>query len=156
MLRPAVALLVLLLIVIALVNLSGRDSESLYPAEGTLRVNGKPAHGAVVVFHPQNSGKLSATQPVGYVGPDGRYRLTSTNRVGAPPGDYVVTVSWFVPAQAKTTKKSLGFVDPEKGGTVEKLGFRYSNRQKSTITRTLVRGNNEVEPIELTDTKLSP
>lgn len=156
MLRPAAALLVLLAILALLVNLPAREPEGLLPVAGSLFVNGKPAAGAVVVLHPVGDDRLSATQPAGHVGPDGRFQLSSTNRMGAPPGEYVVTVSWFAPAAMKKGGKSSAFADPEKVQSVEKLGYRYTDRKKSGITRTIVRGTTELEPIHLTDPLVSP
>jgi hypothetical protein len=54
----------------------------------------------VVQFHPLDKPDKDTPVPVGQVGPDGRFRLTTyVHEDGAPPGSYAVTVFWAVPAK---------------------------------------------------------
>src|SRR5687767_10889460 len=69
----------------------------VYPVQGSLFVKGKPAKGAVVMFHPLplETGRPTALRSRGTVGDDGSFRLTTYNTDdGAPAGEYVVTVYW--------------------------------------------------------------
>jgi hypothetical protein len=59
------------------------------PVDGSVKVNGKPATGAIVTFHPVNA-KADATRPTGHVADDGTFHIAA-----AEPGEYRVTVSWF-------------------------------------------------------------
>jgi hypothetical protein len=59
-------------------------------------VDGKPAVGATVVFHPEGQ-PAAAAKPVGTVDANGEFRLTTAAaNDGAAPGDYKVTVAWYV------------------------------------------------------------
>jgi hypothetical protein len=65
----------------------GEDRKPVYPVQGQLVVDGKPARGAYVLFHPVNDADPQATRPHGQVSQDGTF-LLSTYRVndGAPSG----------------------------------------------------------------------
>jgi hypothetical protein len=72
----------------------------VYPVTGQVLFEGRPAAGAVVQFHPLDQSDKDAPVPVGQVGPDGRFRLTTyVHDDGAPHGRYAVTVFWAVPAK---------------------------------------------------------
>jgi hypothetical protein len=74
----------------------GKDRQPVYPVEGQLLVDGKPAARAVVTFHPVDDATAGAVRPVGHVDDSGRFTLTSYKEGdGAPPGDYAVTVTWY-------------------------------------------------------------
>lgn len=77
-----------------------RTTSDLVPVEGRVLVNGKPAGGAVVTFHPVG-GQGNAPRPSGHVNADGTFRLTTTQaNDGAQPGEYQVTVAWYVASAA--------------------------------------------------------
>jgi hypothetical protein len=79
---------------------------ALSPVRGRVFYEGQPAKGAVVFFHPRGEGGSCETgpgvvRPMGKVGPDGWFELTTDSRgKGAPPGRYVVTVVWEGPSPA--------------------------------------------------------
>jgi hypothetical protein len=65
------------------------------PVEGTITVNGQPLPAGTVVFHPDASkGNTSLREPRATIrsAKPGRYRLTTDDKPGAPPGCYKVTV----------------------------------------------------------------
>src|SRR5438309_11518461 len=67
----------------------------VHPVTGKVLVNGRPAEKAMVVFHPLGTADPRALKPLGTVGADGTYRLTSyLTGDGAPEGEYAVTVVW--------------------------------------------------------------
>ena len=77
---------------------SGR--KTVYPVTGKVLFEGRPAAGAVVQFHPQDKADKNALAPLGEVGADGTFRLTTyAHEDGAPAGRYAVTVSWGVPSK---------------------------------------------------------
>jgi hypothetical protein len=85
-------------IIVAITFIAGcADSRPtpLYPVAGKVLVNGLPAAGAMVAFHPLNEIHGSGCLPVGTTDDDGTYRLTTyATGDGAPAGEYAVTVIW--------------------------------------------------------------
>jgi hypothetical protein len=59
------------------------------PVDGHVQVNGKPAAGAIVTFHPVNAA-ADAPHPSGQVAEDGSLKIPA-----AEPGEYRVTVAWY-------------------------------------------------------------
>lgn len=75
----------------------GSDGSTTTPVKGRVMVDGRPAANAIVTLHPAD-GQPTAMKPVGVVGPDGGFDLTTgITGDGAPPGEYRVTVSWLRP-----------------------------------------------------------
>src|SRR5205823_7271227 len=69
---------------------------SLYSVRGEVFFNGKPAEGALVVFHPVEDKDGKATRPRGTVEGDGSFTLSSHAKGdGAPAGEYIVTINWL-------------------------------------------------------------
>src|SRR5690606_19402348 len=67
----------------------------LIPVQGSLLVNGKPAAGAMVVFHPAGGASIDerGSRPKATVLPDGSFEVTTYQAGdGAPAGDYDVAV----------------------------------------------------------------
>ena len=63
------------------------------PVQGTVAFDGKPAVGALVVFHPIHDPVPNALDPRAVVEADGTFALsTHYARDGAPPGRYAVTI----------------------------------------------------------------
>src|SRR5262249_26577163 len=89
--------------VIAFCCSSCQDGKRLYPVRGHVFVNGKPADGLRIVFHPQDDSDSNALRPSATVLPDGSFTLRSylvKERVlkeGAPAGQYQVTCVWYPP-----------------------------------------------------------
>jgi hypothetical protein len=71
----------------------------VYPVHGrVLDGRGKPAAGALVIFHPSGSDNPGTLNPVGRVDSAGDFRLTTyTEGDGAPAGAYAVTITWPTP-----------------------------------------------------------
>ena len=95
---------------------------ALLPVTGTINVNGKPASGAQVTFHPVDAG--ATVTPSGIVDASGQFQLTTyTAADGAAAGKYQVTISW-----ADVIK---GGSDPEYGR--EKLPGRFQDPDMSGL-----------------------
>ena len=138
------------LLVIALLTAScaGAQGEKVYPVDGKVVFHGQPAAGAIVRFQPELSeqgNRLDAVEPVGIVGEDGSFRLSSFGKHdGAPPGVYVVTITWpdRSPLPAKTGIK------PKKGVHPDRLEGRYS-LNKSPLRAEVKKGENSLPPYEV-------
>jgi hypothetical protein len=91
----------LLVAVLALSGTScGRHGVAVYPVEGKVFYQGKPAVRAVVFFHPHGTAPgPDVLRPQGVVREDGSFRLsTYTPDDGAPEGEYDVTFVWTKPS----------------------------------------------------------
>jgi hypothetical protein len=113
----------------------------LHQVKGQIFVAGKPAEGAIVVFHPvEPSGDR---KPSARVGADGSFSLgTFAPADGAMPGDYIVAVAWlgepneaYRQANVIPSKSSPLFADP----------------QTSPLRVQVKEGSNEIPPILLSN-----
>ena len=110
----------------------------LHPATGTLTINGKPAEGALLVFHPAAGREFDArgTRPRATVEADGTFEVTTyQSGDGAPAGDYRVAILWFA--------------DPDSSSPWDRLGNRYANPDRTDIRVSITEGVNELKPIEI-------
>lgn len=81
------------------------DAPELHPVAGKVTMDGQPLSAAKVVFTPQGGGRAI----IGTTDESGEYQLEySTSGVGAPAGDYVVSIS---------TQRSEE-EDPDSGATI--------------------------------------
>lgn len=62
-----------------------------YAVSGTVRLDGKPLAGATVVFHSESDKEL---RPSAVTDAEGNFKLTTSNKDGAPAGKYRVTISF--------------------------------------------------------------
>lgn len=116
------------------------------PATGVVNVDGAPASGATVIFHPASG--ASAERTTGRTDESGRYTLmTSTPGDGARPGEYVVTVVWLEESNPAAGEPSN---DPEDMEDVQdRLKGRYAAQDPSSPKATVPSGGGELPPIEL-------
>jgi hypothetical protein len=74
---------------------SAREPQPVVPVEGMALVDGKPAAGATLTFHPLFAVGGVAERPTATVGRDGRFLVgTYAAADGAPVGPYVVTLEY--------------------------------------------------------------
>jgi hypothetical protein len=73
-----------------------QNRKPVFPTAGQFLVNGAPAEGAMITFHPQNStGPGRAIPSQARADAEGKFALTTYAREdGAPEGEYIVTVYW--------------------------------------------------------------
>jgi hypothetical protein len=128
-----------LLLALAVCSCSAR----LNTVQGKVLYQGKPAKGALVVFHPKNNDSITAIPATGIAGEDGSFTLSSGKEAGVVAGEYEVTVTW--PEEAKDTGKISMEPPPP---PADRLKGRYANRG-SGPTVTVKSGTNQLEPFDL-------
>ena len=121
----------------------GKAGPSLVPAKGTITVDGKPADGAVLIFHPA-AGKGTIASAAADAA--GAFTITSNGNPGIVTGSYKVTVTWPDPA-----KKPKEF---KLGGSIEDapdlLEGRFVTVDKAATTVEITTATKELPPIALT------
>ncbi|QDS91842.1 hypothetical protein FF011L_05780 [Roseimaritima multifibrata] len=86
------------------------DSHGLLPVTGSITVKGKPAAGAVIMFHSENPEQSTAT---GVADASGTFSLVSDMNPGIAPGKYIVTVRWPDDSKKPTqTEIMMGTAEP--------------------------------------------
>jgi hypothetical protein len=123
--------------VVAVICTSCGNDQRLYPVRGQVLFQNRPAEGATVVFQPVNRDTAGPT-PSGTVGADGSFALsTYPHGDGAPPGEYVVLVTWFPPNARELDEPR------------NQLPNRYASPTDSPLRATVAEGLNELEPFRL-------
>ena len=114
-------------------------SRAVYPVTGKVLFQGRPAVGAVVQFHPQDQSDANPVVPVGQVGADGSFRLTTyAHEDGAPAGRYVITVFWGVPSKGGDDFQRI------------LVPGRYMSPATSGLTAEVPRQATDLPPFQLT------
>jgi hypothetical protein len=110
-----------------------------------VRVDGQPAKGAVVVFHPKADDSLTAQRPSGVVGADGAFTLSTTQPGdGAAAGEYVVTIVW---PEEREPPSTLSMEPPPEAP--DRLQGRYADRARSGLSAVVKPGTNQLPPFEI-------
>ncbi len=108
------------------------------PVTGVVLMDGKPAAGVRVTFHPQFHIGATKFLPQGETGENGRFELsTGLPSNGAPPGKYIVT---FERPEIQSPESS-NYIDTE----IDGFSGKYSDPSQSRWTVTIARG----EPVVL-------
>src|SRR5438105_12429595 len=80
----------------------GQSGETLLPVQGQVKYAGKPLTKGSVVFYPDaGKGNQTKQEPRGTIEADGRYKMVTHPREGAPPGWYKVAVLSTEPSDPK-------------------------------------------------------
>jgi hypothetical protein len=125
----------------------GPTGEKLHPVTGQIRVDGKPAVGALVMFHPDGPVDRKTVIPSGRVDADGRFTLMTQDKSGARPGKYIVTVIWPDPNKKITETQKMMGVSPDDAPDV--LQGKFETRDKSTLRAEVKPGDNNLDPFDL-------
>jgi hypothetical protein len=93
-------------------------------------VDGKPAAGAAVVFHPANP--ANGTHPLAQVDSHGEFQLTTIRSGdGAVPGEYRVTLTWYV---SPPRKKGI---EGEESPVRNLIPDRYARSESTPLSATV-------------------
>jgi hypothetical protein len=135
-----------------LLGCGGPDYETIptFPVRGRVQVNGQPAEGAIVRFHPltPQPGAEFPLTPSGRTEADGQFELTTyEGSDGAPAGEYAITVVWPDPTWR-----------PPGGGPPplppDRLKGAYADPERSRWKATVNEGNNLIDPIDIVGAEL--
>ncbi len=121
----------------------GKNS-SLVPAIGKLTVDGKPAVGASILFHPAGGApaKIGATA----VSADGTFAVSTDGAPGIAAGTYDLSIIWPDPSvQPTEQQKMFGSFDPGP----DLLKGRYATKDKAKLKIEISANSKELAPIEL-------
>lgn len=116
------------------------DGPPIYPVEGKVLVDGKPAEKAEVIFHPLSGDTKGSPPPTAQVEADGTFRpSTRLAHDGAPAGEYGISIVW----------RKITVVEGEEIAGADILKGRFSDPKRSGLTATIKEGDNILEPFEL-------
>jgi hypothetical protein len=120
------------------------DREPVYPVQGRVLYDGKPAAHALVVFHPVGKKGKDVPRPRAQAGPDGTFKLTTYDADdGAPAGEYAVTVEWWL---STATRKSA---EGESAPPLNRLPGRYARAQTSGLRVRIDEAPNQLPAFQL-------
>lgn len=121
---------------------SGITPPATVPVSGVVTLQGQPAAGIRVTFHPQfDIGKVKF-RPLGETDAQGVFVLsTGAAGNGAPPGEYIVT---FKKPRIESDVQNSG-IEME----VDELHGKYSDSKKSPWKVTIKKGNAALETFKL-------
>lgn len=115
----------------------------VHQVSGEVFLDGKPASGAVVHFHPVDNAEGSAAFAT--VKEDGSFELsTYGSEDGAEAGKYRITLVWFDETQGEERETIYG---------PDRFGDRYSNPKTSGLNATVRAGENDTLRFDLKSTE---
>ncbi|MGV3486946.1 MAG: hypothetical protein ACO1RT_21200 [Planctomycetaceae bacterium] len=120
---------------------SGEQRPELHPVQGSLSVNGQPAEGALLSFHPADGRNFDArgSRPWATVEGDGSFTVsTYAHHDGAPGGEYRISVVWLD--------------NPSSSDPVDRLAGRYASPAQSQWRVHIVPGENRLAAYEINGT----
>lgn len=125
--------------------LVGCDSRpTLYPVKGTVSVDGKPASGASLLFHPTSIDNKSVSSAMAKE--DGSFEIVTDSMPGISEGEYIVTLTWPDPAHKPSEQDlMMGLAEPGK----DLLNGAYVMRDKSQIRIQISSTTTQLPAIEL-------
>jgi hypothetical protein len=119
-----------------------KSSAKLYPVRGQVFFKDQPAEGAKVVLLPagDENAQYRGARPSGTVSTDGSFEMrTEPYGIGAPPGEYIVLISWFPPRDENPN------ANPK-----NKVPNKYGDPGKPLFKANVKEGENTLEPFKLT------
>lgn len=125
---------------------AGCSGTGLVPTTGKATLKGKGIKGAVVVFHPKDA-TITSQRPSGVTDENGAFSLTTGPENGAPPGDYVVTITW--PEEPKAAKGKGFSTENTQEEAPDRLERKYADPKTSKLTATVNSGATTVPTFEL-------
>lgn len=122
----------------------GDGKLAVHPIQGIVKVDGKPAGGAMIFLCPVGgSAQLQHERPYATAGQDGKFSLTTfVKDDGAPVGEYKVLVQWIGPPKPGA--------DRDRGeGSPDRLRGKYMNLENTPLTASITKSTTELPPLEL-------
>jgi hypothetical protein len=121
------------------------DQQAVHPVRGHIEYDGKPVPHAFVVLHPVRVAGKEFPKPRAKVAEDGSFVVeTYAAKDGAPVGEYLVTVEWFL----SSAKAGEGESDDLPARNY--LPQRYAKAETSGLRVSVQAGKNEIPKIQLT------
>jgi hypothetical protein len=119
-----------------------------YPVTCTVNVDGKPAHGVMVIFCPiEGPPELLRERPVAVSGADGKFQLTTFGgNDGTPAGKFKVLAQW--PTNKNPNPDPAGG-PAALGNGPDRLHGKYFNLDKTPLTATIEPDTKELPTFEL-------
>lgn len=119
---------------------------SLVQVTGKVLVDGQPADGAIVLFHPESDALGSV--PTAVADASGEFKPVTNTDTGIPVGNYRVTVSWPDPAMRQGAGGAQFGMSDERDPP-DLLKGKYVARDRSQLTVVIDRSTSQLEPFEL-------
>lgn len=137
--------------VVACIGISGCSSDPtglghLSAVSGEVKFKGEPTPGAIVELVPKGEVSTSNDAPRTFavVQADGKFELQTVVpeglKKGAPPGEYLILVSWTKPLDPGDKDSSLG---------PDLLPPKYKDPKSSLLEFDVEAGKNEIPPLNL-------
>lgn len=123
----------------------GKGGPTLVPVTGSVTVDGKPANGATLIFHPTD--KEMKLIPAATTDESGKFKLATSAQEGVPVGSYDVTVTWPDPSVQPTPAQKLqglGELGPDL------LSGKYQKKGASGLKADITSSTKELPPFQLT------
>lgn len=124
----------------------GVGGGSLVPVKGVVKVDGKPAAGAVVTFHQQGAG-MQGRPATAIAGADGAFTLMTGEAAGVQPGKYKVTVTWPDPSKKPSQTEIMMGASIYDGPDL--LNGKYASSQSTTLEVEVKSGMGDLAPFDL-------
>ncbi len=134
----------------------------LYPTTGSVKVDGAPAKGVILVLYPTDA--TNKFRPSGVTDEQGQFTLmTLKPNDGAPPGSYQIAASW--PTDPNETKAGKAQKDTglpaisggeNKGSSQDRLGAAYFDHQKSNLKCDIKAEKNQLPELNLKKSSAKP
>ncbi len=118
----------------ACIAITGCGRGNFGTVDGTVTLDGQPLEGGAIAFYPVASGPIYYAD----VEPDGSYHLKTSSHDNVIPGSYVATVSY------RRGRPSPG-MSLREIEALEKVPFRYCNRETSDLEFDVVAGANQLD-----------
>ena len=113
------------------------DRVPIYPVRGKVVFAAPTPARAMVVFHPVGNSAPNIPRPFATLEKDGSFELsTYVSKDGAPEGEYVVTLTWELPAKGG---------DDDDSGPDLLRNTVYANPAKTPLKATIKPGRNELD-----------
>ena len=129
---------------LALIAMAGCGGSNMPKVTGKITVDGTPAVGAVLLFHPVEGKEMKLA--TGVADSDGTFNLISDMKEGIQPGKYIVSLTWPDPA-FKPSEASKMRGDADSGPDL--LKGRYVMKEKSGLTAEIISSTKELPPFQL-------